>query len=94
MSVSEYGTVGPVRSRAHDLPAQHRDLMAEDQDLRVLAASLRASSTSQPNTRTIWMGTAVPAGDRSVATITLSPSRPRTRFGRPVTVETSCPVSD
>jgi hypothetical protein len=49
----EHGTVSPVRSRAHDLSAQDRDLMVKDQDLAILAASLRASSTSQPNTWTM-----------------------------------------
>jgi hypothetical protein len=29
----EHGTVSPVRFRAGDLPAQHRDLVPEDQDL-------------------------------------------------------------
>lgn len=33
--------------------AQHRDLMAEDQDLGVLAAPLRVKSISQPSTRTM-----------------------------------------
>jgi hypothetical protein len=32
----EYGTVGPVQSRTWDLPPQHRDLVAKNQNLRVL----------------------------------------------------------
>ncbi|MGB6453262.1 MAG: hypothetical protein WBH47_02120 [Streptosporangiaceae bacterium] len=32
----EYGRVSPVRSPVGDLPPQHRDLAAEDQDLHVL----------------------------------------------------------
>jgi hypothetical protein len=36
-----------------DLTGQDRDLAPEDQDLRILDGSLRARSTSQPNTRTM-----------------------------------------
>jgi hypothetical protein len=32
----EHDAVSPVRSRARDLTPQHRNLMPEDQDLRVL----------------------------------------------------------
>jgi len=32
----EHGTVSPVRPRARDLPSQHRDLMPQHEDLRVL----------------------------------------------------------
>ena len=32
----EHGTVSPVRPRARDLPTQHRDLVPQHQDLRVL----------------------------------------------------------
>ena len=62
-------------------------------DATLISSSPASCSRSRPDW-TIWMGTAVPAGDRSVATITSSPSSRRTRFGRPVTVEISCPVSD
>jgi len=34
-------------------PPQDRDLIAQHENLRVLAASLRARSTSQPKTRTM-----------------------------------------
>ena len=44
---SEYGTVSPVRPRAGDLPPQHRDLVAENQDLHVLGG-VAASQQGQP----------------------------------------------
>jgi hypothetical protein len=50
---SEHGTVSPVRPPAAGLTPQDRDLVPEDQDLDVLDGSLRASSISQPNTRTM-----------------------------------------
>lgn len=62
-------------------------------DATLTSSSPASCGRSRPDW-TISIGTAVPAGDRSVATITSSPSSLRTRFGRPVTVETSCPVSD
>ena len=62
-------------------------------DATLISSSPASYSRSRP-AWTIWIGTAVPVGDRSVATITSSPSSRRTRFGRPVTVEISCPVSE
>jgi len=46
-----YGAVGPVRLRPGALPAQDGDLVPENQDLRVLAVSLRASRASHPKSR-------------------------------------------
>ena len=43
----EYGTVSLVRLRAGDLPPQHRDLVAEDQDLHVLGG-VAARQEGQP----------------------------------------------
>lgn len=50
--------VGPVWLRAGDLSPQHRDLVTEHHDLRIMIsaffdASLRPSSTSQPKTRIV-----------------------------------------
>ncbi|HEX7164067.1 MAG TPA: hypothetical protein VF223_22860 [Trebonia sp.] len=50
----EHGAVSPVRSRARDLPPQDRDLVAQDQDLRVLGGvAAGQQSASQPSTRTM-----------------------------------------
>jgi len=43
----ENGAVSPVRPRPGDLTPQHRDLMAEDQDLRVLGG-VTARQQHQP----------------------------------------------
>jgi hypothetical protein len=43
----EHGTVSPVRPRARGLTSQHRDLMPEDQDLRVLSG-VTARQEHQP----------------------------------------------
>jgi hypothetical protein len=43
----EHGTVSPVRPRARDLPTQHRDLVPQHQDLRVLG-SITARQKRQP----------------------------------------------
>ena len=50
----KYGTVSPVRSRAGDLPPQHRDLVARTKISTSLAASLPARRASQPSTRTTY----------------------------------------
>ena len=47
----EYGTVSPVRSRTGDLPPQHRDLVAKNQELRVLG-SVAARQEGQPAAHT------------------------------------------
>jgi hypothetical protein len=46
----EHGAVSPVRSRARDLPPQDRDLMAQDQYLRVLGG-VAARQQRQPAER-------------------------------------------
>ena len=43
----EHGTVSPVRPRAGDLSAQHRHLMPQHEDLRVLG-SVTARQQRQP----------------------------------------------
>jgi hypothetical protein len=43
--------VGPVRLRPGDLTPEHRDLMTEHHDLRVLGRLAAAEQQSQPNTR-------------------------------------------
>ena len=43
----EHGTVSPVRLRARDLPAQHRDFVPQHQDLRVLGG-VTARQERQP----------------------------------------------
>ena len=47
----EHGAVSPVRPWAANLPPQHRNLVPQDQDLRVLGGVTPARSTSQPNIR-------------------------------------------
>jgi hypothetical protein len=42
--------VGPVRLRPGDLTPEHRDLMTEQHDLRVLGRPAAAEQQSQPNT--------------------------------------------
>jgi hypothetical protein len=49
----EHRTASPVRLRAGDLAAKDRDLVPQDQVSTSLEVPLRASSTSQPNTRTM-----------------------------------------
>ena len=49
----DHGTISPARPRARDLTAQHRDLMPEHKDLRLLSGAAPRRSTSQPNTRTM-----------------------------------------
>jgi hypothetical protein len=44
----EHGTVSPVQPRAADLTMQHRDLMPQNQDLRVLG-SVAARQEHQPS---------------------------------------------
>jgi hypothetical protein len=44
---NEHGTVSPVQPRAADLTTQHRDLMPQNQDLRVLGG-VAASQERQP----------------------------------------------
>jgi hypothetical protein len=45
------GAVGPVRLGPGDLTAEHRDLMTENHDLRILGRMAELSSTSQPKIR-------------------------------------------
>jgi hypothetical protein len=49
----DHSTVSPVRFRLGDAAAQDCDLVPQHQDLYVLEVSLRASSASQPNNRTM-----------------------------------------
>jgi hypothetical protein len=48
---SEHGTVCPVRPRTGDLPPQHRDLVPQDKDLRVLGG-ITPGQERQPAQRT------------------------------------------
>ena len=49
----DHGPVGPVRSRAGDLAVQNCDLVPSTKISTSLEVSLRASSATQPNNRTM-----------------------------------------